>query len=299
LLLVAGKGGVGKTTVACATALHLADARQGRRVLLFSSDPAHSLSGCLDMAVGPQEVRIGPGLTAVEVDPAAELARLKKAYAEDVATLFARLGGEGAGVEFDGPVVEQLLNLSPPGLDELMALCRLVELINANRYDVFVVDTAPSGHFIRLLEMPAMVQDWLKVMFTLLLKYRNVFRLPQVSEQLVELSRAIKMVQGLLQNPTQGKMLLVSILTPLAFEKTTELLQASDHAGLTPAGLILNLATPLGPCPLCRGLLAQEAQVAARFRSAFTAIPQAVVYRTTELRGLARLEELGRGLYPD
>ena len=155
LLLLAGKGGVGKSTLACATALRLAETYPDQRVLLFSTDPAHSLSGCLNRSIGPGETEICPGLWAVEIDAAAELVELKTRYAREVARFFEKLGGQDSlSLEFDAPVFERVMDLAPPGLDEMMALVRVVKLLQTRGSDRFVLDTAPSGHLVRLLETP-------------------------------------------------------------------------------------------------------------------------------------------------
>jgi arsenite-transporting ATPase len=298
LLLIAGKGGVGKTTVACATALRLAEANPGKEVLLISTDPDHSLAGCLGLPVGSQEVRVCAGLTAVEVDAAAEFARLKTLYADEIGQFFGGLSRQHAvSLEFDREGLENVLDLTPPGLDEVMALTRVAEMVEAGGYDIFVLDTAPSGHFIRLLEMPQLIQDWLKVLFGVLLKYRSIFRLPRTSELLVGLSKGIKALQSLLEDPRRGQVFAVSILTQLAFEKTAELLAATRKSGIVTSALILNLATAPAPCPLCTDLAEAEAQVCRRFREAFAPLAQPVVYRCGELRGLDRLRKLGRALY--
>ena len=117
MLLFAGKGGVGKTTLASATALRLARECPGKEVLLFSADPAHSLSDCLAMPVGPCEARICPGLTAIEVDAEAEFGRLKQQYVDEVTAFFTSLTGDAAlDVAFDRDVVERIIDLAPPGL---------------------------------------------------------------------------------------------------------------------------------------------------------------------------------------
>ena len=80
LLIFAGKGGVGKTTLACAAALHLAES-SSRRVLLVSTGPSHSLSACLDVAIEAEPQLILPGLAALEIDSQAEFEALKQQYA--------------------------------------------------------------------------------------------------------------------------------------------------------------------------------------------------------------------------
>ncbi|MBC7172939.1 MAG: ArsA family ATPase, partial [Polyangiaceae bacterium] len=171
LLLFAGKGGVGKTTLACATALRLARERPERQILLFSSDPAHSLGDCLDLPVGPEPTPVTQGLTALEIDAQAEFGSLKEQYREEIDEFFGSMLGS-LDMPFDREVMEQLFELSPPGVDEIMALSRAMDFLEEGRYDLFILDSAPSGHLLRLLELPGIVDSWLKALFELFLKYR-------------------------------------------------------------------------------------------------------------------------------
>ena len=192
-LLFAGKGGVGKTTLACASALRLAEERSGREILLFSIDPAHSLAACLGREIGPQEVRVAPGLTVIELDAQAEYERLKQNYADELTGVFERVTGQaGIDLAFDREVMERILDLAPPGLDEILALTRIVDLMDRGRYDLFVLDTAPTGHLLRFLEMPELIEKWLRTFFGLFLKYREVFWLPKISQMMVEISKRVK-----------------------------------------------------------------------------------------------------------
>ncbi len=149
LLLFAGKGGVGKTTLATATALRLAQEYPEKRILVFSTDPAHSLSDCLDRPVGPRETPVAPGLTALEVDAEAEFEKLRSLYAADIAQLFSSLAGDiSIDLAIDHQVIESVLDLSPPGLDEVMALTRALELLDAGQYDTLTLDAPPTGHLV-------------------------------------------------------------------------------------------------------------------------------------------------------
>ncbi len=298
LLLFAGKGGVGKTTLACASAAWLAQQYPGKELLLFSTDPAHSLSDCLAVPVGPRECRLGPGLTALEIDAEAEFARIKQLYADEVDRFFgAVLEGASADVEFDRQVIERLLDLSPPGLDEVMALLRAMELMAARKYDILVLDTAPTGHLVRLLELPELMQDWLKTLFDLFLKYKNVFRLPRLTEFLVGLSKKVKLLRSLLADPDQGQLYVVSILTEMAYAETCDLIDACRRAEIHVPAFFLNLATPPGDCALCQAVVETEARVRARFAKTFPEVPQTLVYRWGEPRGLERLAQLGQALW--
>jgi arsenite-transporting ATPase len=296
LLLFAGKGGVGKTTLACATSLRLAQDSPSREVLLFSTDPAHSLADCLGVPVGPAPRRICPGLAALEIDAQAEFRALKQLYSQEL-RLFLRSLLPKMDLAFDRAAMERIVDLSPPGLDEVMALIRAMELCDQNHYRTLVLDSAPTGHLIRLLETPELVDGWLRAFFSLFLKYNRVFRLPKVSQRLVEMSKALKRLRALLADPAQCALYGVAILTDMAFEETKDLLAAARRMQVNAPLLFLNLATPPCDCPLRSALRRRESVIEQKFLWAFPAATQVVVYRHGEPRGLARLGQLGQALY--
>jgi len=219
LLIFAGKGGVGKTTMACATALRLAQERPGSDVLLFSADPAHSLSTCLQLHVGSKPIRVCPGLTALEIDAEGQFNSLKKLYAKELRSFLESLL-PGMDLTFDREAMEKVLDLAPPGVDEIIALTQVMEFVEQGRYQTLVLDAAPTGHLLRLLEMPDLIDRWLNVFFGLFLKYRHIFRLPRVAQRLVEISKHLKRLRALLADPKAGALYAVTILTEMAFEET-------------------------------------------------------------------------------
>lgn len=296
LLLFAGKGGVGKTTLATATALRLARSLPGREVFLFSSDPAHSLSDCLETPVGPEPVRIAPGLTVMEIDSLAEFEKLKNQYAEELEDLLGALS-PNLDLTFDREVMERLMDLSPSGLDEVMALTLATEFLSEGKYDVIILDSAPTGHLIRLLELPELIDQWLKVFFDLTLKYRQIFRLPRISLRLVQISKDLKYLRNLLRDSRRSSLYAVTILTEMAFEETKDLIAACERMDVHVPALFLNLATTPSNCPLCPALCRRESQLKARFQQAFSHKHHTLVYRRGEPRGLERLGELGERLY--
>src|SRR5205085_2001350 len=148
-----GKGGVGKTTAASAAALFLLDtAAPDEQVLLFSTDPAHSLSDSLGVTVGDRLLEVArrgrARLVAYEMDAGAALAEFKTKHRAVLGEIAAR------GTLLDEADINALLDLSLPGMDEVMALFELSELDRAGEFARVVVDTAPSGHTARLLRLP-------------------------------------------------------------------------------------------------------------------------------------------------
>jgi arsenite-transporting ATPase len=296
LLIFAGKGGVGKTTLACATALQLAQSNPGKNVLLFSTGPAHSLSGCLEVPIDSRPKVVMSGLTAMEIDSQAEFEALKKQYAGDIEKFLESVSSQ-FDLTFDREVLERILDLSPPGLDEVMALTRVMALLASGRYDVLVLDCAATGHLIRLLELPEIIDQWLKVFFDLFLKYRQIFRLTRFSQELVTMSKNLKRLRELLRNPARAALYAVSIPTDMALEETRDLVAACERLRIQVPGLFLNLVTPPSDCELCSALYRRESLVQKKFQQSLSGKDVTVVYRRGEMRGLHRLGELGKALY--
>jgi arsenite-transporting ATPase len=139
----AGKGGVGKTTVACLTALHTA--RQGYRTLLLTTDPAAHTGSVLGKIVTDQ---VGPvdgvsGLSAAKIDQKQATEDYKKTILDDARTKF--------GEDTIRTMTEELAS---PCTEEMAAFQRFIDLSNTPGFDVIVFDTAPTGHTLRLLELP-------------------------------------------------------------------------------------------------------------------------------------------------
>src|SRR5690606_1642124 len=154
-LFFAGKGGVGKST--CAAAFALAAAERGRRVLLLSVDPAGSLGEVLARPVGSGDpVRLA-GLTIRQIDADRAFASFRSRYRARIAEVFERLG-LSASAALDRRVLESIVDVAPPGLDEVFALDAMIEA--GDDADLLVVDTAPTGHFLRLLQMPQTALAW-------------------------------------------------------------------------------------------------------------------------------------------
>jgi len=142
-----GKGGVGKTTCAAATALGYAE--RGERTLVVSTDPAHSLADSLESGVDAEPSEIESGLWAAEVDPDERAEKYRGAFEE----LFDDLSTLGLGLD-DGDVDALLDAGLAPGGDEVAALDLLADFESDDRFDRIVFDTAPTGHALRLLELP-------------------------------------------------------------------------------------------------------------------------------------------------
>jgi arsenite-transporting ATPase len=297
LLLFAGKGGVGKTTLACASALRLAEEWQRKEILLVSIDPAHSLSTCLSVQIGSEVVRLSPGLSAIEMDPEAEYARLKQLYADEVAGVFERLSAQAhIQFEFDQEVIAHLMDTAPPGLDEMLAITRIVELLDQGHYDLFILDTAPTGHLLRFLEMPELIEAWLKTFFSIFLKYRQVFRLPKMTQALVELSKKVKQFRWVLTDPERAALMAVTIPTRMAYEETKDLVAACERLRVPVPALLVNMVTPKAACLTCSTLRRGEGPLLDLYRETFREQRVTFIDRQ-ELIEQEQMGSFGRSLY--
>lgn len=153
ILFFGGKGGVGKTTVAAATALQ--QARAGRRVLLISTDPAHNLGHLWERKVGPEPVRLTQSLDGMELDPELTV----QTHLEEVGAALHKLMPPHLAGEVDKHMA---LSREAPGMHEAALLERIAEVVvqSTRRYDLLVFDTAPSGHTARLMALPEMMSAW-------------------------------------------------------------------------------------------------------------------------------------------
>jgi arsenite-transporting ATPase len=258
LLLFAGKGGVGKTTCAASVAVSLADRARDRGVLLLSTDPAHSLGDVLATPLDDvaRPVPGGPpGLRAREVDAGALFADRRTRYLDAVDRVFAELrGGSRFDLAFDRAVVEDLVDLAPPGIDELLGLLAITDVLmpgaSGDSQSMVIVDTAPTGHVLRLLAMPATGLEWVHALMGLLLKYRKVIGLGQLGTDLVDISRELRQLQALLTDRRRARLVVVTRAAELSRLETHRLVVGVNALDIGISATVVNALTPAA-CGRC------------------------------------------------
>ncbi|KAI6906303.1 ATPase [Hortaea werneckii] len=153
-VFVGGKGGVGKTTTSCSLAVQMAKARKS--VLLISTDPAHNLSDAFGVKFG-KDARPVPGvdnLAAMEIDPNGSINDLISAGGDDAQEAMQGLGGVGN--------MFQDMAFSIPGVDEAMSFAEVLKQVKGMEYEVIIFDTAPTGHTLRFLQFPTVLEKALE-----------------------------------------------------------------------------------------------------------------------------------------
>lgn len=305
-----GKGGVGKTTLAAATAVHLA--RQGLRVLVTSTDPAHSLSDVFDVPIGHRGADLAPNLRGLEVDSSARWAE-SAAVAEGGAAPEGQRRRRGR-VERALTEAMQLMG-EAPGVDEFISLELLLETMTSDAFDTVVFDTAPTGHTLRLLLLPEMLDGWLGRILTVRHHLSRVTRslrrlMPgagsgvgdmDLGQGLADVRERIATARSLLTDPERTLFALVTIPEAMSVLETERTMaQLAEHE--IPLGVVIaNQAQPASStCAHCRLRHTIHQKELARLATLCGDTPLRVMgAKPRVIRGVSALAELGEELWRD
>ncbi|MHC4282818.1 MAG: ArsA family ATPase [Planctomycetota bacterium] len=166
VILFTGKGGVGKTTIAAASAMRTAEL--GHKTLVVSTDAAHSLGDSFDVRLGNSPTKVADNLWAQEVNVLEEIAANWKTVQEYLASFFKSRG-------VDDILAEEMAVL--PGMDELFGLLHLHRAKQSRQYDCIIVDCAPTGQTLRLLSLPEVSRWWMQKIFPVERKVAKTLRM--------------------------------------------------------------------------------------------------------------------------
>jgi len=256
LTIVAGKGGVGKSTVACALGIAAADEFEGL-TLLVSTDPAPSIADALGAVNAPwaeSDVEFAlddpPRLVVRQMDATAAFARVRDQYSTRIDALFDALVGRGVDVERDRAILRDLFRLAPPGIDEVYALSILGDALHERRFARIIIDPAPTGHLLRLLEMPAIALDWSHRLMRLMLKYRDVVGLGDTARELLDFAKRTRALDALLHDRDRCGVIVVTLDEPVVRAETARLCAAVRARGIAVTGILWNrVHSALSPLP--------------------------------------------------
>ena len=322
LLWVGGKGGVGKTTVAASLAVLAAS--RGKRVLVVSTDPAHSLGDVFDRHLGDTPRRLLPNLDAMEIDPDREV----EAHLARVVAQMRRYAAPEMMQELER---QMRLTRQSPGTQEAALLERLARLMVDDEapYDVIIFDTAPTGHTLRLLTLPEAMAAWTdgllahnrksaelgKVLEHLTPKRGRDVATPfddptqdpledldertrDVASTLIERRRLFHQARRRIEDKSACSFLFVMTPERLPILETDRAVKALEEVRIPVAGVLINRVIPAdADGEFLAARRQQEATYLARIEQHFRHLPRPVLpWLPTDVQGIEVLEQLAAQL---
>lgn len=272
LTLTLGKGGVGKTTISGGLAFAWRKKHPRANLLICSTDPAPSLDDLFQQDVGatPKSVLKDKHFFAIEIDSTAEYLhwsqKLKRVISQ---SLTVEQGGLHLELSFEHEMISALLDIVPPGVDEIFAVFKLLDFIEARKLTL-VIDMAPTGHALELLRTPERLVVWTRLLLKSLAAHRKLPLAQELAVEVASISQRTRELVNLLKDQNETSVFVVMLPEPLPDRQTGRLLASLDDLSLKPSAVFVNRVLPAGEaasCPRCK--LAREWQTAtlARLRT--------------------------------
>ena len=302
IIIYTGKGGVGKTTAAAATALRLSES--GKKVLIMSTDQAHSLGDAFDKKIGGEITKIQENLDALEIDTLSENEKSwghLKSYLKEMLTI----KGNG-GIE-----VEELLVF--PGLEELFAMFKIQDIYEQKSWDVLIVDCAPTGETLSLLKYPEMLSGFMEKILPFKRKsakiagpaIEKITKIPMPADNVFDdieyVMDKMQRLQALLSDKDTLSIRLVTTPEKIVIQETRRTFTCLYLFGYNVDAVIINRIYPARAMEgyFSKWIERQEDGLR-EIRESFSEIPRFYLeLQTQEARAVPQLLALGRQLFRD
>jgi len=298
LMLFGGKGGVGKTSCATATALHLS---QKFKTLLISTDPAHSVSDSLGLALDKKITPVSgaENLFAIEISAEEAFRDFKNANEEELKKLLE------TSTSLDNEDISDLLKLTIPGIDEIMSFKSIIDFIDDGNYDKYVVDMAPSGHALRLIASPGLLDQWIRVAAKMRWKYRYMisrfagkYQPDATDAMLINLKKTVKKIELLFSDNSKCEFIPVCIPEAMALSETKRLIADLRKYEIEVKQLIVNNVMKSSECSFCRARMQSQQKHLRWLNKTYSNMNLALVpLFSGDVNGLEKLSELESFLF--
>jgi arsenite-transporting ATPase len=293
-----GKGGVGKTTIAAARAYVTALDHKQRPISVCSADPAPSLDDVFAREIGEERVAVAglKNLFACEIDAANEFRKWAEPLRLRIDGAFS---GERRGVHvelaFEQELFSSLLDIVPPGVDELFAVLRIADMAEDTSRERWIIDMAPTGHALELLRTPARMLNWTRLLMKALAPHRKLALAQEIAVEVASVSQRVRRLQALLREHSEIWMVMVA--EPLPDRETIRLQQELHKLELTPSSLFVNrvLVTETR-CPRCAQARAWQAKTLSNLARGEAKQLYIVPEFGAEVTGAARLQRFTRSI---
>lgn len=256
LSLTLGKGGVGKTTISAALAVHQRASHRKLPLTICSTDPAPSLDDVFRQPIGERATAVlaDPGLLALEIDSVAQFRRWSDGMKFRLDRAFASPGsGLHLDLSLDREIISTLLDVVPPGVDEIFAVFRILDLLSNGRR--LLIDMAPTGHALELLRMPVRMQQWSRLLLKSLAPHRTLPLAQDAAVEIAEIGQRVRALAKMLKDGRRTRLWPVMLAEPMPDRETGRLLRQLEDLGAHVAPLFINrviFAQDVGHCPRCR-----------------------------------------------
>ena len=310
LILFGGKGGVGKTTCASSTGLYLA--QEGFKTLVISTDPAHSLADSFGQKIGDEITavtllrpagyggqKVVKNLSALEVSAEKALSQFKLKYEGQIKKIF------DTSTYLDQEDINSLFTLPIPGIDEVMGFKAIVDLIDEAKFDKYIVDTAPTGHALRLLTLPELLDEWIKVLAKMRWKYRYMMTVfsgkynpDEGDDFLMEMKKTVKRIESLLKDRNKCEFIAVTIPEDMAILETERMINNLNKYGIKVGQLAVNNVLESRHCEFCRERSKAQEEYIKQIRKKFNNLKITIVpLQPREVKGIESLNGLKELLF--
>src|SRR3989338_2892714 len=291
LLFFGGKGGVGKTSSAASAAVWFSDNYPNKKFLLISTDPAHSLSDSFELKIGDKTAPFSKNLHLREFDAAHALERFKKKYGSAIKSITDR------GTYFDNADIDSFFNLSLPGIDEMMGIFEIAELLERHEYDTIIIDTAPTGHTLSMLRLPELLDKWLGV-FDLMEGKHHLLQecfghgtSKDIADDFLRtMHDRLKMVNQLLRNPQETEFVVVTIPEEMVIAETDRLLKSLYELKIPVHNIIVNRVSMNERFEVCKKRKDDQRSLVERIEAKASYKKIYIPTLSTEVRGVEKLK---------